>query len=352
MGTIFVTGGAGFIGSTFTQRLIKRMIQVVNLDLLTYASNKPVLASLLKQDNHIFVKGSVCDSKLVEKLLLQYAPNTIVHFAAESHVDRSIENASNFINTNILGTYQMLVSATHFWNSLKPNLKKDFRFIHISTDEVFGSLSSEGKFSETSPYNPRSPYSASKAAADHLVRSWNHTYGLPIIITNCSNNYGPYQFPEKLIPMLILAGLENKPLPIYGDGKNVRDWLHVEDHCTAIELVMREGIPGHTYCIGGNAERTNMEVAHTICEFLDLLAPRIDDCLHSQSIKLIADRPGHDFRYAIDTRKINELGWQPKYSFETGLYETVQWYLKNQDWWSSIRLNEYSGERLGMLEAI
>lgn len=353
MNTILVTGGAGFIGSNFIRSLINTNIEVINLDLLTYASDKSFIESMKNNKNHSFIQGNICDQELISQILFKYLPNAIINFAAESHVDRSIDKPAEFINTNILGTYNLLNASTHYWQKLPQNLQKEFRFIHVSTDEVFGSLGLDGKFSETYPYNPRSPYSASKASSDHLVRSWYHTYKLPSIVTNCGNNYGPYQFPEKFIPLLIVAALNEKPLPIYGNGMNVRDWIHVEDHCTAIMRVLEKGLPGETYCIGGNAEKTNLEVAYALCDCLDSLAPNQKKVSHREAIQFVTDRPGHDFRYAMDTNKIEqELGWKPKFTFTQGIQETVQWYLANKTWWQKRNKNVYDGKRLGLIGAI
>jgi len=347
--TLLVTGGAGFIGSQFVRQRLAQGDRIINVDLLTYASNLSALHEFENYNSHIFVKGNIGDCELIEQLLFEYLPETIVHFAAESHVDRSIDNSTDFITTNIVGTHQLLVTSNKYWQNLSTELKKNFRFIHISTDEVFGSLGSTGTFCETTSYDPHSPYSASKAASDHLVRSWYHTFALPTIITNCTNNYGPYQFPEKLIPMLISAALNNQPLPIYGEGTNIRDWLYVDDHCSAIDKVISEGIPGETYCIGGKSERSNLEVALAICNSLDSLAPREDGKPHKNAIKFVPDRPGHDFRYAMDITKIQtKLGWEPIIKFEDGLHNTVRWYIHNQSWWKELRKKVYDGKRLGI----
>lgn len=339
---ILVTGGAGFIGANFVLDWIAHEgTPVVNLDKLTYAGNPANLASLQKDERHIFVKGDINDRMLVSDLLKKHQPRAIVHFAAESHVDRSIHGPGEFVQTNVVGTFCLLEEARAYWNTLPDADKCRFRFLHVSTDEVYGSLGSDDPaFSETTAYAPNSPYAASKAGSDHLVRAWHHTYGLPVITTNCSNNYGPLQFPEKLIPLIILNALASKPLPIYGDGKNVRDWLYVGDHCAGIRTALAKGRPGETYNIGGNSEKTNLEVVHTVCSILDELhsagAP------HAQLITFVRDRPGHDRRYAIDATKINnELGWEPRERFESGLRKTVEWYLSNQAWVASVQTGEY-----------
>ena len=335
--TILVTGGAGFIGSNFVLDWAKKSKdKIINLDLLTYAGNINNLASITNNPNHIFVKGDIADAELVAGLFKQYKPWAIVNFAAESHVDRSISNSSNFIHTNIIGTYNLLEVARKYFDNLANDEQKTFRFLHISTDEVYGSLEkNDPAFTEDSNYEPNSPYSASKASSDHLVRAWFHTYGLPTIITNCSNNYGPYQFPEKLIPLIITNALTRKNLPIYGDGQNIRDWLFVGDHCAAIMEVLAKGKPGEFYNIGGNNEKTNLEVVNVICSLLDKLAPQPKNGLKSYSelISFVKDRQGHDRRYAINSTKIQrELNWRPKESFETGIAKTVKWYLDNTKW--------------------
>ena len=334
--TIIVTGGAGFIGSNFVlEWLTKSKDVIVNLDLLTYAGNISNLNTMATNPNHIFVKGDIADKGLVSNLFVQHKPWAIINFAAESHVDRSISDASNFIHTNVIGTYNLLEVARSYYDNLAGDEKKNFRFLHVSTDEVYGSLKeNDPAFTEESNYAPNSPYSASKASSDHLVRAWFHTYGLPTIITNCSNNYGPYQFPEKLIPVIILSALEGKKIPIYGDGKNIRDWLYVTDHCIAIMAILAKGSPGEFYNIGGNNERTNLEVVRAICSLLDELSPAVNGLKsYSELISFVKDRAGHDRRYAINSGKIRkEIGWQPKESFETGISKTVQWYLDNIDW--------------------
>lgn len=348
--TWLVTGGAGFIGSNFVRYLVTQgEVRVVNLDKLTYAGNLDSLADVIDNPNHLFVQGSIEDRKLVSELLEQYHPDAVVNLAAESHVDRSIDGPADFIQTNILGTFELLEATRAYWYSLSGTEKDRFRFLHVSTDEVYGSLGSVGFFTEESPYRPNSPYSASKAAADHLVRAYHHTYGLPVLTTNCTNNYGPYQFPEKLIPLMILNALELKPLPVYGDGQNVRDWLYVEDHCRALVIVLEKGRPGEVYNIGGNNEKTNLQIVHAICDILDELRPRADGKSYREQITFVEDRPGHDRRYAIDAGKIRrELGWVPRESFETGLQKTVQWYLDNLEWCRRVQDGSYRGERLGL----
>ncbi|MGR9045365.1 MAG: dTDP-glucose 4,6-dehydratase [Gammaproteobacteria bacterium] len=348
--TILVTGGAGFIGSNFVHRMLRKGdVKVINLDALTYAGNLETLADVDGDANHRFVLGSIGDKSLVDYLLSRYHPDAIVNFAAESHVDRSIDDPGAFIQTNVVGTYGLLESSRKYWEQLQGSAKDNFRFLHVSTDEVYGSLGDEGKFTERTPYQPNSPYSASKAASDHLVRAYHHTYGLPVLTTNCSNNYGPYQFPEKLIPLMILNALSGKLLPIYGKGQNVRDWLYVEDHCSAIETVLDKGRVGEVYNIGGNNEKTNLDVVETLCLLLDELNPDSPYKPHKSLMTFVTDRPGHDLRYAIDAGKINrELGWQPEETFETGLRKTVQWYLDNSAWWQNVLSGSYRGERLGL----
>ena len=339
---ILVTGGAGFIGSNFVLDWIAATDEpVVNLDKLTYAGNLANLASIAGDARHRFVQGDIADAELVGKLVAEHKPRAIVHFAAESHVDRSIHGPGDFIQTNVIGTFRLLDAARAHWQVLPPAEKAAFRFLHISTDEVYGTLGdSDPGFSEATAYAPNSPYSASKAGSDHLVRAWHHTYGLPVLTTNCSNNYGPFQFPEKLIPLMIANALEGKPLPVYGDGKQVRDWLYVGDHCAAIRLVLAKGRPGEVYNIGGNAERKNLEVIHALCDSLQSVRPRGGG--YRGLITFVADRPGHDRRYAIDARKIrNELGWGPRETFETGLRRTVAWYLDNAPWVAEVQSGEY-----------
>ncbi|CAN1493663.1 RfbB dTDP-D-glucose 4,6-dehydratase [Burkholderiaceae bacterium] len=333
---ILVTGGAGFIGANFVLDWLKdpNAEGLINLDKLTYAGNLATLSSLKKDPRHHFVHGDIADRKLVAELLQEHQPRAIVNFAAESHVDRSIHGPAEFVHTNIVGTFNLLECAREYWSGLNDDQKKNFRFHHVSTDEVYGSLSPRAPaFTEIHPYEPNSPYSASKAASDHLVRAWFHTYGLPVVTTNCSNNYGPYHFPEKLIPLVILNAINLKPLPIYGDGQQVRDWLYVGDHCSAIRTVLAKGRLGETYNIGGWNEKANIDVVKTICQILDELKPRADGQSYATQITFVKDRPGHDRRYAIDARKIErELGWRPAESFATGIRKTVQWYLDNPIW--------------------
>ena len=348
MKNVLITGGAGFIGTNFIRYLLQaeRAVHIVNLDSLTYAGNLENLADLLSSDRYTFVQGDICDSKLVNDLMRRFAIDTIVHFAAETHVDRSISSPAQFIQTNVVGTFTLLEGAKQAWleDMLHPPLEQ-FRFHHISTDEVFGSLSTEDlPFSETSPYAPNSPYSATKSASDHLVRVYAHTYGLPVTITNCSNNYGPYQFPEKLIPLMIMNAIQGKSLPVYGDGRQVRDWLYVEDHCEAIYLILCKGSNGETYNIGGDNQITNLELVSELCVILDELLPDSPHRPHSQLIKLVADRPGHDRRYAMDITKIStELGWKPRRDIKIGLRSTIEWYLSHREWEDAIlQQPEYS----------
>lgn len=342
---ILVTGGAGFIGGNFILNWLKlpNAESIVNLDKLSYAGNLATLASLESDYRHIFVRGDIGDQSLVRELLRKYKPRAIINFAAESHVDRSIHGPTEFIQTNIVGTFNLLECAREYWSSLQGSEREQFRFHHISTDEVYGSLASSGPaFSETNPYEPNSPYSASKAASDHLVRAWFHTYGLPVLTTNCSNNYGPYHFPEKLIPLVILNALNGKPLPIYGDGQQIRDWLYVGDHCAAIREVLANGKLGETYNIGGWNEKANIDVVKTICTILDELSPRSDGVSYSKQITFVQDRPGHDRRYAIDASKIEkELGWRPVETFDSGIRKTIQWYLDNPDWVQGVVTGTY-----------
>ena len=342
--TIVVTGAAGFIGSNFVLNwLTYSKEKVIALDKLTYAGNLENLKSVEANANYEFAQGDIGDSRLIAKLLQQHQPRAIINFAAESHVDRSIHGPDDFMETNILGTYRLLEEARSFFNTLSEEGQKQFRFLHVSTDEVYGTLSStDPAFKETKQYEPNSPYSASKAASDHLVRAWNHTYGLPVLTTNCSNNYGPYHFPEKLIPLCILKALQGQDLPIYGDGQQIRDWLYVVDHCMGIETVLDKGKIGETYNIGGWNEKTNLEVVHTLCDLLDKLKPREDSKSYREQITFVKDRPGHDQRYAIDATKISkELGWKPEETFETGIRKTVQWYLDNQDWVANVQSGDY-----------
>ena len=342
--TILVTGAAGFIGSNFVLDWLEQSNEpVVNLDLLTYAGNLENLKELEGDPRYQFVFGNIGDRELVSKLLADTQPRAVINFAAESHVDRSIHGPGDFIQTNIVGTFNLLESVRGYWNDLPDAEKAAFRFLHVSTDEVYGSLSKEDPpFSETNPYEPNSPYSASKAASDHLVRAWHHTYGLPVLTTNCSNNYGPYHFPEKLIPLCILNALNGKPLPIYGDGQQIRDWLYVKDHCSAIRRVLEAGKLGETYNVGGWNEKANLDVVNTLCSILDELQPRADGQSYATQITFVQDRPGHDRRYAIDARKLEkELGWKPQETFETGIRKTVQWYLDNQAWVNHVTSGEY-----------
>jgi dTDP-glucose 4,6-dehydratase len=346
--TWLVTGGAGFIGGNFVLEAVAKGVRVINLDALTYAGNVDTLSSLEGNPDHVFVRGDIGDRALVERLLREHCPDAVVNFAAESHVDRSIDGPAAFVHTNVVGTLALLEAARDYWKSLEGAAKEAFRFLHVSTDEVYGSLGDTGKFTETTPYAPNSPYSASKAASDHLVRAFHHTYGLPVLTTNCSNNYGPYQFPEKLIPLIIARALAGEPLPIYGDGKNVRDWLYVGDHCAAIRAVLEGGRVGETYNVGGNAERQNIEVVNTICALLDERRPRADGKSRNSQITYVADRPGHDRRYAIDASKLrDELGWEPSHTFEQGIADTVDWYLQHQDWVRRVLDGSYRLERIG-----
>ena len=335
---ILVTGGAGFIGSALVRHLIANTShEVLNYDKLTYAATLTSLKSVESNPRYQLVQGDICNSDKVEQTLQIFQPDIVTHLAAESHVDRSIDGPAAFIETNLVGTFTMLDKTLAYWRGLSVARKAAFRFHHISTDEVFGSLGDEGFFTETTPYDPRSPYSASKAGSDHLVSAWGHTYGLPVLITNCSNNYGPYHFPEKLIPLIIVKCLAGEKLPVYGKGANIRDWLYVDDHVRALQTVFEKGTPGETYAIGGNNERRNLTVVETICTVLDQLHPRRDGTSYAQQISFVADRPGHDARYAIDATKIRrELGWQPQETFETGIQATIKWYLDNQDWWKAI----------------
>jgi dTDP-glucose 4,6-dehydratase len=345
-----ITGGAGFIGSAVVRHLIRETRhRVCVIDKLTYAGNLASLAPVANDSRYAFVKADIADAAKMREAFAAFRPDVIMHLAAESHVDRSIDGPAAFIETNIIGTYTLLEAALGYWRTLPKNEQRDFRFHHISTDEVFGSLGADGRFNEATAYGPRSPYSASKAASDHLVRSWHHTYGLPVLVTNCSNNYGPYHFPEKLIPLAIINGLEGLKLPVYGDGGNVRDWLYVEDHARALSTVVDCGQPGETYCIGGRSERANLQVIEAICALLDELAPDTTIGRRADLITFVADRPGHDRRYAVDpTRICGELGWQPRENFETGLRKTVEWYLANRPWWQRLRRHVYGGERLGV----
>ncbi len=350
MKTVFVTGGAGFIGGCLVRQLAAdRQVQVINYDKLTYAGNLDSLVSVMDDPLHIFVEGDTCDRPKLEHLLREYRPCAILHLAAESHVDRSIDGPSDFVRTNVLGTFELLEAVRGYWNEMVPDDREQFRFVNISTDEVYGSLGPSGVFTETTPYAPNSPYSASKASADHFVRAYHHTYGLPTITTNCTNNYGPFQFPEKLIPLMILNALEGRPLPVYGDGQNVRDWLFVEDHASALCRVLDKGKPGEVYNIGGRSERKNLDVVHTLCAIVDRLCPDLPHGPCERLIKFVPDRPGHDRRYAMDITKIErELGWQPQQTFESGLESTVRWYLQHGDWIQRVTTGTYQRERLGL----
>lgn len=355
-----ITGGAGFIGSAVVRHLlgkggsdgqasIPRVGKVLVLDKLTYAGNLASLGPVSGDPRFSFMKADICDAAAVAEAFARSQPDIVMHLAAESHVDRSIDAPADFINTNLVGTWRLLEAAAAHHRSLKGHARERFRFHHISTDEVFGALGPQGQFTETTAYAPRSPYSASKAGSDHLVRAWGDTFGLPVIVSNCSNNYGPYHFPEKLIPLMILNALEGKPLPVYGRGENVRDWIYVNDHAEGLIRVATAGKPGETYLLGGRAERRNIDVVQGLCAILDRLAPRAGGKSHAELITYVTDRPGHDFRYAIDCSKIErELGWRPRESFETGLEKTVRWYLDNRPWWEAIRSGAYRGERLGL----
>jgi dTDP-glucose 4,6-dehydratase len=345
-----VTGGAGFIGGNFVLDAVGTGVRVVNLDALTYAGNRNTLASLDGNDGHVFVHGDIGDARLVASLLDAYQPEAVINFAAESHVDRSIEGPAAFVQTNVVGTLTLLECARDYWRGMTGSRKADFRFLHVSTDEVYGSLGETGKFTEETPYAPNSPYSASKAASDHLVRAFHHTYGLPVLTTNCSNNYGPYQFPEKLIPLIIARALAGEPLPVYGDGRNVRDWLYVADHCAAIRAVLEGGRIGETYNVGGDAEMQNIDVVHAICGLLDGRRPRADGKARASQVVHVEDRPGHDRRYAIDASKIRrELGWRPAHTFEQGIVDTVDWYLEHQDWVGRVLDGSYRLQRIGVV---
>jgi dTDP-glucose 4,6-dehydratase len=351
--TILVTGGAGFIGSNFVHSLRSNTsIKIINLDKLTYAGNLVTLAGLETDPQHVFIQGDIGDRELVDRLLALYQPQAIINFAAETHVDRSIDSPDSFVATNVTGTCNLLESTRHYWVKLDKQAQAKFRFLHISTDEVFGSLElNDPAFSEHTPYAPNSPYSASKASSDHFVRAYFHTYGLPTLITNCSNNYGPYQFPEKLIPLTILNGIAGKPLPVYGDGQNIRDWLYVGDHCQAIELVLDNGTPGETYNVGGAAEQNNIWLVTKLCEILDEFLPDSPHCPHHQLINYVTDRPGHDRRYAIDFSKLHDqLGWQPIEDIESGLRKTVRWYIDNQSWCQAVTADKYDLQRLGVVK--
>lgn len=348
---ILVTGGAGFIGSAVAREIIGRTPHsLLVVDKLTYAGNLDSLQPIAADPRYSFIRADIVDSANMRDIFEAYRPEIVMHLAAESHVDRSIDGPGEFIQTNVVGTFTLLQAALGYWRSLAPAQQEAFRFHHISTDEVFGSLGDDGYFVETTPYSPNSPYSASKASSDHLVNAWHHTYGLPTVISNCSNNYGPYHFPEKLIPLTIINALEGRPLPVYGTGSNIRDWLFVEDHARALLVVATQGAVGQSYCIGGHNEKTNLEVVEAICAFVDELAPSDAIGPRAKLVRFVADRPGHDLRYAIDPTKIAaELGWKPRETFATGLRQTVEWYLANRPWWERIRSGVYRGERLGVV---
>ena len=347
---IFVTGGAGFIGSALVRHLIDHSDHdVLNFDKLTYAATLSSVEPVAGSDRYRFVQGDICDAPAVRSAIEAFRPDIITHLAAESHVDRSIDGPAAFIQTNVVGTFTMLSEARSYWQSLEGPTRDAFRFHHISTDEVYGSLGDTGLFTENTPYDPRSPYSASKAGSDHLVSAWGHTYGLPVLITNCSNNYGPYHFPEKLIPLMIVRALAGESLPVYGKGDQVRDWLYVEDHVRALQTVFERGQPGRTYNVGGNNEKQNIEVVHAVCSHLDRLRPRADGLAYASQIAWVADRPGHDKRYAIDAGRIrDELGWQPRENFDSGIAKTVEWYLANEDWWRPIVAEKQASARRGL----
>jgi dTDP-glucose 4,6-dehydratase len=346
--TALVTGGAGFIGSALVRHLVREGVPVVNVDKLTYAGNLDSLREVSSDPLYAFEMADICDASAIEAIFERYRPGAVYHLAAESHVDRSIDSPADFITTNVLGTYTMLEASLRHWRSLPNEARSAFRFLHVSTDEVYGELGDEGLFTEETPYGPRSPYSASKASSDHLARAWHHTFGLPVTVTNCSNNYGPYHFPEKLIPVVILRALRKEPIPVYGRGENVRDWLFVEDHARALHAAVETGQAGETYNVGGRSERKNIDVVLTICRILDDLVPEGPPGGHESLISYVTDRPGHDFRYAIDSTKIErELGWEPQVTFEEGIRRTVEWFLENRWWWQRILDGRYRLERLG-----
>jgi len=349
--TILVTGGAGFIGSAVCRHLITDTdVEVVNVDKLTYAGNINSLCSIADNPRYHFIKADICDASSLERVFTKFRPDAVVHLAAESHVDRSITGSRQFLETNVVGTFELLQAARKYWNRLSCHQQSSFRFLHVSTDEVFGSLADEGRFSEQSPYDPSSPYAASKAAADHLVRAWHRTFKLPILLSNCSNNFGPFHFPEKLIPLTILNAIESRPLPVYGDGSNIRDWIYVEDHVKALLRILERAAPGHSYNVGASQEHTNIEVVETICRTMDRLRPVKGK--HADLIIYVEDRPGHDRRYAIDASKLKaELNWAPEISFEAGIELTVRWYLENESWWRPLRENNYDGRRLGLVNS-
>ncbi|MBB4390766.1 dTDP-glucose 4,6-dehydratase [Rhizobium leguminosarum] len=349
---VLVTGGAGFIGSALVRYLVSEIgADVLNIDKLTYAGNLASLKAIENAPNYRFLKADICDRSTVSSAFEEFRPDYVMHLAAESHVDRSITGAADFIETNINGTFSMLEAARQYWQGLPADEKAAFKMLHVSTDEVYGSLGEDGLFAETTPYDPSSPYSASKAASDHLATAWERTYGLPVIISNCSNNYGPFHFPEKLIPLIILNALERKPLPVYGSGSNIRDWLYVDDHARALWLIVQRGRPGEKYNVGGRNERRNIEVVERVCAIMDAIRPGTER--HSDLISYVADRPGHDARYAIDATKLEtELGWRAQENFDSGIRKTVEWYLENAWWWQPLRERVYSGERLGVLKKV
>ena len=344
-----VTGGAGFIGSALVHSLVRRSTPVVNVDRLTYAANPASLAGLGSDRGYYFEHADVCDARALRDILTRYRPAVVLHLAAESHVDRSIDGPDDFVRTNLVGTFTMLSEARRFWESLPRDERLRFRFIHVSTDEVFGALGTEGRFTESSAYDPTSPYSATKAGADHLALAWHRTYGLPVTVTYSSNNFGPRQLPEKLMPLTVINALERQPIDVYGDGRNVRDWLYVEDHCDALIAVAERGRAGARYAIGGDNERTNLEVVAAICDMVDSLDPAPGRAARRELVRFVEDRPGHDFRYALDSTRIRtELGWMPRYTFESALAETVRWYVEHRDWWEPLRGRGFTGERLGL----